>query len=267
MFSQGFVVHALLAGTGIALASGALGWFVALRAQVFAGDALSHVGFSGAVAAAAAGIDLRLGLFAATIGVALVFAGLGRRAQADDVTIGVTFAWVLGLGVFCLDRFGRNSGDGSLAARTLFGSIFGLGRTQSLLAVALGCAVALGVALLARPLLFATIDPEGARVRGVPVAVVGAGFLVLLGVDAAEATQAVGALLLLGLIVVPGGAALRLTSMPIAGLALSTGIAVVSVWGGITLAYVIPSLPPSSAIVGVAVAIYALSWLPRRAGT
>ena len=66
MFAHEFMRNALLAGTFIALACGLVGYFVVLRAQVFAGDALSHVAFTGALAAAAAGIDIRVGLFAAT---------------------------------------------------------------------------------------------------------------------------------------------------------------------------------------------------------
>ena len=128
MFAQEFVRNAWLAGTAIALASGLIGYFVVLRAQVFAGDALSHVAFTGALAAAAAGIDIRIGLFAATILIALLLGALGDRSHADDVTIGVTFAWILGLGVFFLALFstGSGGGNGLLGARTLFGSIFGL---------------------------------------------------------------------------------------------------------------------------------------------
>ena len=83
MFAQEFVRNAWLAGTAIALASGLIGYFVVLRAQVFAGDALSHVAFTGALAAAAAGIDIRIGLFAATILIALL---LGRSATARTPT-------------------------------------------------------------------------------------------------------------------------------------------------------------------------------------
>src|SRR5438105_15265605 len=109
MFAQEFVRNAWLAGTAIALASGLVGYFVVLRAQVFAGDALSHVAFTGALAAAAAGIDLRVGLFAATVLVALGMGAAGDRARADDVVIGSFFAWVLGLGALFLSIFTSSS--------------------------------------------------------------------------------------------------------------------------------------------------------------
>src|SRR5437764_2693114 len=136
MFAQEFVRNAWLAGTAIALASGLVGYFVVLRAQVFAGDALSHVAFTGALAAAAAGIDTRIGLFAATIAVAVLLARLGERSHPDDVEIGILFAAILGLGVLFLALFssGSGGGNGLLGARTLFGSIFGLSSGDAVLA-------------------------------------------------------------------------------------------------------------------------------------
>ncbi len=277
MFAQEFIRNALLAGTPIALACGAVGYFVVLRAQVFAGDALSHVAFTGALAAAAAGIDLRIGLFAATILVAALLAAMGQRAAADDVMIGIVFVWVLGLGVFFLDLFNRgvNGGNGTVASRTLFGSIFALTNDQARLAALIAVCVVLAMLAIARPLLFATIDPRVAAARGVPVGLVGAALLILLGIDAAEATQTVGALLLLGLIAAPAGAAVRLTARPYLALALSCLFALASVWLGIVAAYLISSLPPSTAILGVAALIYLSAFLisfagqqsqPRRAG-
>ena len=263
MFAQEFIRNALLAGLPIALACGAVGYFVVLRAQVFAGDTLSHVAFTGALAAAAFGIDLRVGLFAATVFVAALLAAVGDRALADDVMIGVVFVWVLGLGVFFLDLFNRsvNGGNGTVAARTLFGSIFGLGIAQARLAALIGLGVFAALLAIARPLLYATIDPQVAAARGVPVALLGGVFLVLLGVDAAEATQAVGALLLLGLIAAPAGAAHKLTANPYLGLGLSCLFALAAMWLGVAAAYLVPSLPPSTAIIGVAVCIYLVAFL------
>lgn len=262
MLAQEFIRNALLAGSCVALASGAIGWFVVLRGQVFAGDALSHVAFTGALAAAAAGWDLRVGLFLASIAVAMGLAGLGR-APADDTTIGVVFSWVLGLGVLFLYLYSSGSagGEGTVAARTLFGSIFGLSASEAWAAAGVGLGLVLALGAIARPLLFATLDPVVAQVRGVPVRGLGLVFLVLLGIDAGEATQAVGALLLLGLLAAPAGAAQRLTANPVLGLALSMAIALGSVWAGIALSYETSALPPGSAIVGVAVGCYLLAAL------
>src|SRR5947209_690240 len=263
MFAHEFVRNAFLAGTAVALACGLVGHFVVLRAQVFAGDALTHVAFTGAIAAAAAGIDIRIGLFAATIAVALAIGGLGDRASADDVTIGIVFSWILGLGVFFLAVFsaGPGGGNGLLGARTLFGSIFGLSAADARLAAVIAAAIVLAVIVIARPLLFATVDPAVASARGVPVHMLGLLFLALLGATAAEATQAIGALLLLGLLAAPAGAAQRLAANPYRALGLSAALAVLSTWAGLTISYVIPELPPSSAIIATACGIYLVTFL------
>jgi zinc/manganese transport system permease protein len=258
MFAHEFVRNAYLAGTAIALACGVVGWFVLLRAQLFAGDALSHVAFVGAVAAAAAGIDLRIGLFALTIGLAAAMAMLGRRGGADDAVIGIVFAWILGIGVLLLAVLSTSSGGGNAAtaSTTLFGGIYELSASASEVAAAIALLVAVGVAAMFRPLLLSTLDPELALVRGIPVRALGAAFLILVAVVTAESTQAVGALLLLGLLAAPAGAAHKLTTNPYLGVALSAVIAALATWGGLALSYVVPSLPASSAIIGLAAVSY-----------
>jgi len=270
LLAYDFMRHAFVAGAAIALASGLVGFFVVLRAQVFTGDALSHVAFTGALAALAAGLDPRIGLFAATILVALLLGVLGPQGRADDVVIGSVFAWVLGLGVLFLGLFTRNhSGRNSTAGvAVLFGSIFGLDAGQTTVAAAIGAAVALAVVAVARPLLFASVDPAVAEARGLPVRALGLAFLALVGVVAAEATQAVGALLLVSLLAAPAAAASRLTARPLRALALSGLLAVAGTWAGLVLAYLVPRLPPSSAIVAVLAVVYlatvALTREPRR---
>jgi zinc/manganese transport system permease protein len=269
MLAHEFMRNALIAGTFVGLACGLVGWFVVLRAQVFAGDALSHVAFTGALAAAVFGVDLRAGLFAATIlgGVALGF--LGERARADDVVIGSAFAWTLGLGVLFLSVFTTRSsaGNGTAGVRVLFGSVFGLSTTDVRVSVVLAVLACTALLAIARPLLFASLDAAVALAQGVPVRLLGVGFLAILGLVAAQASQAVGALLLLGLLAAPAGAAHALTANPFRGLALSAALAVGSVWAGLTLSYAFPTLPPSSMIVAVAVGVYAVSAsVPAAAG-
>jgi zinc/manganese transport system permease protein len=269
MLSQEYMRNALLAGGFIALACGVCGWFVVLRGQVFAGDALSHVAFPGALAAAAAGLDPRIGLFAATIAAGAALAALGRGVvgargrtagvePADDTTIGVLFTFILALGVFFLARFSVGSGGnaGIEAAHTLFGSIFGLGAGEARLAAILAAAVLVVTIAIGRPLLFASVAPEVAGARGVPTRLLGFAFLALLGVVAAETSQAVGALLLLGLLTGPAAAAHRLLPGAGASIALAAGLALAAMWGGLALAYAVPSLPPSTAVVALSTAVY-----------
>jgi zinc/manganese transport system permease protein len=266
MFAHDFVVNAYLAGTFIALACGLTGWFVVLRGQVFAGDALSHVAFVGAIAAAVFALDERVGLFALTLLLAAGMAALGRRAQPDDVEIGIVFSWILGLGLLFITLLATSSagGTGIATANTLFGSIFTLGAAEARVAAAIAVAVCLALGCVVRPLLFSTLDPELAAARGVPVRALGIGFLMLLAVVTAESTQAVGALLLLGLIAAPAGAAHQLTVRPWLGLALSGALAVGAMWGGLALSYAVSSLPASSAVIGLAAGTYALAAGARR---
>ena len=264
MLSHPFMQHAFVAGTAIAAAAGLVGYFVVLRSQVFSSDALSHSAFAGALGALALGVDLRLGLFAVTAAVALGMGVLGRRGRADDVVIGSVFAWVLGLGVLFASRFttSGSAANGSATVNVLFGSILGLSSGQAALATIVGILACAALLAIGRPLLFASIDEAVAAARGVPVRILGVGFLVLLAVTAAETTQAVGALLLIGLVAAPAGAAQRLTDRPWRGLALSCALAVLAVWSGLTISYLHGSVPPSFAIMAVATGVYvgALGW-------
>jgi len=267
MFSQPFMQYAFLAGTAVAAAAGLVGYFLVLRAQVFTADALSHVAFTGALAALAAGLDARVGLFVLTVAVALAMGALGRRGRPDDVVIGGVFAWVLGLGVFFLTVYTTTrsgGGNGRAGVSVLFGSIFGLSAATTRLTVIIAAAVCVAIVAMARPLLFATIDENVAAARGVPVRLLGYAFLILVGTTAAESTQVVGALLILGLLAAPAGAAGRLVTRPLPAMALSAGIAVASVWIGLAASYAIEWMPPSFAILAVATLVYAGAILASR---
>ena len=205
MFAHEFMRNAFLAGTFVALACGLVGCFVVLRAQVFAGDALSHVAFTGALGAAAVGIDIRLGLFAATSRSPSAIGGARRAGRGPTTSSSARSSPGSSVSACSSSRSSSaaRAAHGTAAVRVLFGSIFGLSAGDARLAAA--------IALAACP------RPAGdrpaaavrlARPRGRPRAgSAGAGardrLLRVLGVVAAEATQAVGALLLLGLLAAP----------------------------------------------------------------
>ncbi|MCW2598899.1 MAG: hypothetical protein JWM02_728 [Frankiales bacterium] len=266
MLTQPFMQHALLAGTPIALAAGLVGWFLVLRAQVFTADALSHVAFTGALAALAVGIDPRLGLFAITIAVGLALSGLGPRGQPDDTIIGGVFAWVLGLGVLFLSIYtsGSSGGNGTAAVAVLFGSVLGLSHDRALVAALIAVVCFLAMLALARPLLMASIDPRVAAARRLPVRLLGAAFLGVVATTAAEASQVVGALLILGLVTAPAATASRLSTHPYRAMALSCALAVGATWAGLFLSFYLPSTPPSFAILAVATAAFILTFAPWR---
>jgi zinc/manganese transport system permease protein len=266
ILSYDFMRNAVLAGTFIALAAGLVGYFVVLRNQVFTSDALGHVAFTGGLGALLANVQLLVGVFGGTIAIALGMGGLGGRARGRDVAIGTVFAWVLGVGVLFLSLYTTarsGTASGTAGVSILFGSILGLQTAQVTIAAAAGIATSLLVLAIARPLMFMSIDPDVAAARGVPVTAITVLFLALVGATVAEAVQAVGALLILGLMVTPAAVAQRITTRPYAGLLLSAALAVACVWVGLGLAFYL-SYPASFFITALAFAAYIGSELGAR---
>jgi zinc/manganese transport system permease protein len=265
MLALDFMRNAFLAGGCIALTSGLVGYFVVLRNQVFTADALGHVAFTGGLGGLLVGLDLLIGVFGSCVAVALAIGTLGGRGRGRDIAIGTVFAWVLGVGVLFLSLYTSSlSGSaGIVGISVLFGSIFGLQPTQTLVASVAGLATSAALLVMARPLLFMSIDPEVATSRGVPVRAMTAIFMILVALTVAEAVQAVGALLVFGLMVTPAAIAQNLTSRPYLALALSAILAAAVVWLGLTLAFYI-SYPASFFITALAFLGYLLSLLSGR---
>ncbi len=261
-----FMQHAVMAGTFIALAAGLVGYFVVLRNEVFTSDALGHVAFTGGLGALLAGLQLLVGVFGSTIAVAVGMGSLGGRARGRDVAIGTVFAWVLGVGVLFLSLYTSSKsgiGGGTAGISILFGSILGLQATQAMIGALAGIATSVALLAIARPLMFSSIDPEVAAARGVPTRLVTVLFLILLGATVAEAVQAVGALLIFGLMVTPAAIAQMVTSRPYVGVVLSGVLAVCFVWLGLGLAFYL-SYPASFFITALAFGTYLLCVLARR---
>jgi len=265
MFALEFMRNAFVAGGCIALAAGLVGYFVVLRNQVFTADALGHVAFTGGLGGVLAGLNLLAGVFASCIAVALAIGALGGRARGRDVAIGTVFAWVLGLGVLFLSLYttARSAASGTLGVSVLFGSILGLQPAQVIVGSLTGLATVAVMIVIARPLLFLSIDPEVAVARGVPARALTSLFFILVAVTVAESVQAVGALLIFALIVTPAAIAQNLSTRPWAGMVLSAGIAVAVVWLGLILAFYV-ALPVSFLITGLAFALYLASNFARR---
>ena len=265
MLGLEFMRNAFMAGGCIALAAGLVGYFVVLRNQVFTADALSHVAFTGGLGGVLAGLNLLAGVFGSCIAVALAIGALGGRGRGRDIAIGTVFAWVLGVGALFLSLYttARSAASGTLGVSVLFGSILGLQPAQVVIGSLTGIATAVVLLLIARPLLFLSVDPEVAAARGVPSRALSALFFVLVAVTVAESVQAVGALLIFGLMVTPAAVAQNLSTRPWVGMALSAGIAVAVVWLGLVVAFYI-ALPASLLITGLAFVLYLASHLARR---
>jgi zinc/manganese transport system permease protein len=230
----------LLAGTILSVVAGLIGYFVVLRHQAFAGESLSDVAFTGALGGAALGINPLASLLVTTIAVAVAMGGFGERLRGRDVAIGTVLAWVLGLGVLFLSLFTAHvsgTGTGFSGVTVLFGNLLGISADQARSIALVSGLVVLALALIARPLLFASLDPDVAAARGVPVRVLGLCFMVLLAVTVSEATLAVGALLVFALLLLPAAIAHQVTTRPYAALALAAGLAVAFTWLGIAIGF------------------------------
>ena len=232
------VQNAFLAGTIVAIVTAVMGYFVVLRAQAFAGEALSDIGFAGATGAAVLGFSSLLGMFFLTVLAGIGMGALGDRIRGRDVEIGMVLSFALGLGVLFLtiySQFGSNATEG---VGVLFGSILSVTRGDVLITLGCGIATLLLLAFLFRPLLFATIDPEVALARGVPVRLLSIVFLMLLGITTAETVLVVGVLLVLALLIAPAASALNVTHRPLVSISLSAVLGLIITWGGLILAFV-----------------------------
>ena len=252
LLAQHFVHTALLAGAVVAVVSGAIGVFVVTRGASFAVHAISELGFTGAAGALVIGVDPVLGMMSGSIVVGFVLGLLSLRGRERDSAIGAVLAFGLGVGVLLLSLY---QGYATEATNLLFGSIVGVSDSQLRNLGIVALIVMVVIALAYRPLVFSSVDPEGAEARGVPLRVLSVLTFLLLALATAEAIQVVGVLLVLTLVITPAAAAQRFTSRPEAALLLSIGIALVSTEGGILLSLEKP-WPTSFFISAISFAIY-----------
>ncbi len=233
-FAYDFMVHAYLAAIIVAVVSAAVGYFLVLRGQSFAGHALGHVGFAGATGALLLGYGPLPGMIAATTLGGMAMGLLGEGLAERDVGIGLVLAASLGLGLLFLHFF---TGSSAQAVSLLFGNVLGVDAPMLLVMLAMAALTLAVLGVLFRPLLFATLQPELAQARGVPAQFVSVLFLGLVGAAVAVCAQIVGVLLVFSLLVGPAAVAQRITARVMAGIALAVGLAVADATLGVTLAF------------------------------
>jgi zinc/manganese transport system permease protein len=233
-----FMQNAYLAGTLVAILAGAAGYIVVLRGQSFVAHTLSQVGFPGAVAGVLLHVSPVFGLIAfcsaAAIGIGAIGRNLDAGHRAESAAVGSILAFSLGLGLLFF-RLSAGSAQGVYAF--LFGTILGVTDADVLMTFAVAVGAIAVLVLIGRPLLFASVDPDVAEARGVPVRALAIAFLLILAFAVAITVQIVGTLLIFALLVAPPATALRLTARPASAVALSIGLSLVFTWLGLALAY------------------------------
>jgi zinc/manganese transport system permease protein len=236
-----FMVQALEAGAIVAVMAGAIGWFMVLRRQTFAGHTLAVISFPGAAAATLAAIPVAIGYFGACGLGALALAAVGRDGRSgragESAAIGTLQAFALGLGFLFVGLYG-----GQLAGleALLFGTFLGITEGQVLTLLIIALVVLALLAVVGRPLFFTSIDASVARAGGVPTGWLSVAFLLLLGMAVAATAEITGALLVFALLVTPAATAQAITARPAFGLALSIVLAFLVTWLGLAIAYFSP---------------------------
>jgi zinc/manganese transport system permease protein len=254
-FSQPFVQHALIAGGLVAVICGVIGPFVVTRGLAFAVHGTSELAFTGAAAGLLVSDNPIGGALAGALVFAVVIAALGDSAQERDTAIGVVLAFGLGVGVLLLSYY---HGFATAATNILFGNIFGVSNDQLLVLVLIGAGVAIAMAIVYRPLLFASVDVDVATARGVPVRWLGLLFLIVLALTVTAAAQVVGTLLVLSLAITPAAAARRWSRSPLVVTMLSIAFALVAADGGILMS-LSSTVKPSVFVAFISFGIYVLS--------
>ncbi|MFB9314582.1 metal ABC transporter permease [Nocardioides plantarum] len=260
------VQNSLYAGAALGLLGGLVGVFVIARDLPFAVHGISELSFAGAAGALLLGGSVVAGSFAGSIIAAALIAAMGARARDRNSVIGVLMPFGLGLGILFLALYeGRAANKFGL----LTGQIVAVDDARLTLMAGTAVAVVLVLAVIWRPLMFASVDADVAAARGVPVGLLHWVFMLLLGCTIAVAVQVVGALLVLALLCTPTAAALRLTTSPVLLPLLSSLFALTAMLGGTFLALG-TSIPISPYVTTISFATYLLARLlgrPDRRGT
>ncbi len=252
LFQYSFIQNAFLAGSFVAIVAGCIGYFLIIRGLTFAGHALSHIGFAGAAGALVLGIDPIFGMLFFTMAAGTGIGVFAKNLQEEDINIGIIMTFTLGLGALFISLY---NGYAERAYSILFGTILGISRTDVLVTAVFAALTLIILAAMFRPLLFASIDPEVAEARGVPVRPLGIIFLILVAIAVSMSVQVVGVLLIFTLLVGPAATATRIVRGPIAAVALSIVLGLCYTWLGILLAAT-GSWPVSFYIAAISFGVY-----------
>lgn len=227
------LANSIIAGALLGVIGGLVGVFVMMRDLSFAVHGISELSFAGAAAALLIGVDVVAGSVFGSLAAALIFGALGVKARERSSIIGVLMPFGLGLGVLFLSLY---KGRGANKFGLLTGQIVSVDDPGLIWLAAVSAVVLVALAVVWRPLMFATIDPEFASARGVPVKALSPIFMVILGLTVAMSVKVIGALLVMALLVTPAAAAMRVTASLVWVPVLSVAFAVTSMVGGIMLA-------------------------------
>lgn len=254
----GFMRRALVGCLAVSLAGPPLGVFLVLRRMSLMSDVLQHGILPGlALGAAAAGLSLwamGLGGFLAGLAVALLAGVLARATGGrEDAQLAATYLVALALGVALVSQM-----RGIDLQHLLFGSVLAVDDTALLLMAGVATIALLGLAVMWRPLILESFDPEALRVAGGSGARWHLGFLALVVLCVVGGFTALGTLMSVGLMMLPAVAARHWSRALPGQVRAAVAMAVLASVAGLLASYDL-DLPTGPAIVLVAGALWLLS--------
>jgi manganese/iron transport system permease protein len=256
-----FMQFALAASMLIALTCGVLGVYVVLRRMAFIGDAVSHTALPGLVAAYLNGWSVLGGALVAGIATALGIGWISRRgAIREDTAIGVVFTGLFALGIVMISATKSFKDVTSL----LLGNVLGVTETDLALigiAAAIVCAV---LFILHKELELSSFDPTHAQVAGFNADVLRYILLILLALTVVAGIQAVGVVLVSGLLITPAAAASLLSTRLPTMMLLAVTVGFISVIAGLYASYFV-NVSSGAAMVLATSIMFLLAWALRAA--
>lgn len=252
------LLHATVLLLVLAPLSGLLGYIAVVRNNMFEADTLSHVGFTGAFLGLTIGLALVPSIQLAVSAIAALFAIRAIKRPPSDVTTSVIFTMILGFGALLTHRLasGHSSGASVSLTSVAFGSLFALTSTHVYWVIIELLITTAMIMTIFRPLLFVAFDSEGAHAAALPGRLIVAIYFLCLGITIAVSTQAIGAFVALALLATPATCVQRFTFTPRAACFFSALLSLCSALTGLLLAWSVPTLSPSVAIVAVTTLIF-----------
>ena len=234
-FEYGFMVRALAVSVLVGIMCPVLGAYVVTRGLGFMGDALAHSVLPGMVIAFLAGVSPFVGLVPTAIAIALLIGYLTRKSGlSEDTSIGIMFAGMFALGLLMLTAA---RGLPINLEDVLLGQVLGVSRSDVIVTSAIAvCVLAITLALH-KELVFASFDPTGATVIGLPTGLLDYVLLVLLAIVIVMALQAVGIVLVISMLITPAAAAQLIVRRFTWTMAAGAVIGAVSAIVGLYLSY------------------------------
>lgn len=248
-----FFLKGLLAGFMVAAACGVLSGFIVWRGMAFIGDALAHAILPGIVIAIMLGVHILVGaLVAAIISVLAIGTLTSHRRFKEDTSIGVIFAGTFALGILLMNMVG---GFKDLS-HILFGNILGVSGFDIILISIVAILVILFVVIFYKELLVTSFDTTHALAIGLSPTLIHYGLLILVASTTVIATQTVGVVMILALLVTPAATASLLVKELSKIIILSTIFSIISILVGFYSSYYFNT--PSGASIVLVLTIFFL---------